>query len=132
MKVQCKAKFAGRLCFGYNHEMTWYEVKKVLPTFRSTEMVEKIRPLMDRVLVKRLAHEEKSAGGIIIPDIAKEKAQTGKVIAVGTGRVLNDGTLQPMQVKVGDVVFLPKYAGTEAGGEHIVIKEDEILGIVEQ
>ena len=69
-------------------------------------MVEKIRPLFDRVLVKRIANEEKTAGGIIIPDVAKEKAQTGKVIAVGTGRVLNDGKVLPMQVKVGDVFSL--------------------------
>ena len=95
-------------------------------------MVEKIRPLLDRVLVKRLAHEEKSSGGIIIPDVAKEKAQTGKVVAIGTGKVLSDGKTQPMQVKVGDIVFLPKYAGTEASNEHIIIKEEEILGIVEQ
>ncbi len=94
-------------------------------------MVEKIRPLLDRVLVKRIEHEETSDGGIIIPDVAKEKAQTGKVVAVGTGKVLNDGKVQQMQVKVGDVVFLPKYAGTEASKDHIIIKEDEILGIVE-
>ena len=95
-------------------------------------MVEKIRPLLDRVLVKRLALEEKTAGGLFIPDVAKEKAQTAKVVAVGTGRLLNDGKVVPMQVKVGDIVFLPKYAGTEASGEHVIIKEDEILGIVEQ
>ncbi len=95
-------------------------------------MVDKIRPLLDRVLVKRLANEEKSAGGIYIPDVAKEKAQTAKVIAIGTGRLLNDGKVVPMQVKVGDIVFLPKYAGTEASGDHVIIKEDEILGIVEQ
>ena len=94
-------------------------------------MVEKIRPLHDRVLVKRLANEEKTAGGLYIPDVAKEKAQTGKVIAVGTGRLLDDGKIAPMQVKVGDIVFLPKYAGTEASGEHVIIKEEEILGIVE-
>jgi len=94
-------------------------------------MMEKIRPLLDRVLVQRLDLEEKSEGGIIIPDVAKEKAQTGKVIAVGTGKVLNDGKVQTMQVKVGDIVFLPKYAGTEANKDHIIIKEDEILGIVE-
>ena len=94
-------------------------------------MVEKIRPLLDRVLVKRLEHEEKSEGGIYIPDVAKEKAQTGEVVAVGTGKVLNDGSVQQMQVKVGDVVFLPKYAGTEANKDHIIIKEEEILGIVE-
>ena len=94
-------------------------------------MFEKIRPLLDRVLVKRLEHEEKSEGGIFIPDVAKEKAQTGKVVAVGTGKVLSDGKVQQMQVKVGDVVFLPKYAGTEANKDHIIIKEEEILGIVE-
>ncbi len=94
-------------------------------------MIEKIRPLLDRVLVKRLELEEKSEGGIIIPDVAKEKAQTGKVVAVGTGKVLSDGKVQQMQVKVGDVVFLPKYAGTEANKDHIIIKEEEILGIVE-
>lgn len=94
-------------------------------------MVEKIRPLFDRVLVKRLENEEKTAGGIIIPDVAKEKAQTGKVIAVGTGKVLSDGKVLPMQVKVNDVVFFGKYAGTEANEEHIVIREDEILGVIE-
>ena len=94
-------------------------------------MIEKIRPLLDRVLVKRLANEEKTAGGIYIPDVAKEKAQTGKVIAVGTGHIA-DGKTIPMNVKVGDIVFLPKYAGTEVNSEHVIIKEDEILGIVEQ
>lgn len=93
-------------------------------------MVEKIRPLFDRVLVKRLENEEKTAGGIIIPDIAKEKAQTGKVIAVGTGKVLADGKVLPMQVKINDVVFFGKYAGTEVE-EHVVIREDEILGVIE-
>lgn len=95
-------------------------------------MVDKIRPLLDRVLVKRLASEEKTASGIIIPDVAKEKAQTGKVLAVGTGKVLADGKSLSMQVKVGDVVFLPKYAGTEVGTDYIILPEGEILGIVEQ
>ncbi len=94
-------------------------------------MVGKIRPLLDRVLVKRLATEERTAGGIIIPDTAKEKGQTGEVVAIGNGRVLNDGTLVSMSVKVGDKVLLPKYSGTEAGNDLIVIKEDEILGIIE-
>ncbi len=94
-------------------------------------MVEKIRPLLDRVLVKRIPHEEKTAAGIIIPDVAKEKGQTGKVLAIGTGRVLNDGKTMPMQVKVGDVVFFGKYAGTEASSELVIIREEEILGIVE-
>ena len=93
-------------------------------------MVDKIRPLHDRVLIKRIAQEEKTASGIIIPDVAKEKTHTGKVVAVGPGRLV-DGKTVPMSVKVGDVVFLPKYAGTEASKEHIIIKEEEILGVVE-
>lgn len=76
-------------------------------------MVEKIRPLFDRVLIQRLAQEEKTQGGIIIPDTAKEKAQTGKVVAIGAGRIVGEGKIIPMQVKVGDVVFFGKYAGTE-------------------
>lgn len=94
-------------------------------------MVEKIRPLLDRVLVKRIAQEEKTESGIIIPDAAKEKTHTGTVIAVGPGKVV-DGKAVPLSVKVGDVVFLPKYAGTEASKEHIIIKEDEILGVIDK
>ena len=94
-------------------------------------MFEKLRPLGDRVLVERMDGEEVTQGGIIIPDAAKEKPQTGKVIAVGNGRVTPDGKLIAMQVKVGDKVFLPKYAGTEAG-DFIVVREDEILGIIER
>lgn len=95
-------------------------------------MFQKIRPLHDRVLVERLEQEEKTAGGIIIPDTAKEKAQTGKVIAIGNGRVLNDGSVAPLAVKAGDIVFFGKYAGTEAGKEHVILREDDILGVVEQ
>ena len=95
-------------------------------------MFEKMRPLFDRMLVQRLETEEKTVGGIIIPDNAKEKGQTGKVIAVGTGRLTPEGTNIPMQVKVGDVVFFGKYAGTEAGDDHLVIKEDEVIGVVEK
>lgn len=95
-------------------------------------MFQKIRPLHDRVLVERLEQEEKTAGGIYIPDAAKEKAQTGKVIAIGNGRVLNDGTVAPLAVKAGDIVFFGKYAGTEAGKEHVILREDDILGVVEQ
>ena len=94
-------------------------------------MVEKIRPLFDRVLIQRLAQEEKTQGGIIIPDTAKEKAQTGKVVAIGAGRIVGEGKIIPMQVKVGDVVFFGKYAGTETSNECVIIREDEILGIVE-
>ncbi len=95
-------------------------------------MLRKIRPLHDRVLVERLEQEEKTAGGIYIPDAAKEKAQTGKVLAVGNGRVLTDGSLAPLAVKTGDVVFFGKYAGTEAGKELVILREDDILGVVEQ
>jgi chaperonin GroES len=95
-------------------------------------MFAKVRPLYDRILVERLETEEKTEGGIIIPDNAKEKAQTGKVIAVGGGRLAKDGSSIPMQVKVGDVVFFGKYAGTEAGKDHLVIKEDEVIGVIEK
>ena len=93
-------------------------------------MVEKIRPLLDRVLVQRIEQQKKTESGIIIPDAAKEKTHTGKVLAIGPGKLV-DGKTIPMNVKVGDLVFLPKYAGTEAGKEHIIIKEDEILGVID-
>lgn len=94
-------------------------------------MLERIRPLSDRVLVKRVPHEETTTGGIIIPDVAKEKGQTGEILAVGEGR--SDGErMLPMQVKVGDVVFFGKYAGTEVSSDLVIIREDEILGIVEK
>jgi len=95
-------------------------------------MLPKIRPLYDRVLVKRLETEEKTQGGIIIPDTAKEKGQTGKVIAVGNGRLSKDGTISPLQVKAGDIVYFGKYAGTDTGDDHLIIREDEILGVVEE
>ncbi|HME73045.1 MAG TPA: co-chaperone GroES [Myxococcota bacterium] len=94
----------------------------------------KIRPLQDRIIVKRLEGEEKSKGGIIIPDTAKEKPQEGKVIAVGKGKVTEDGKLQPMDVKKGDRVLFSKYAGTEVnieGEEHLIIREDDVLGVLE-
>ncbi len=96
------------------------------------KMFQKIRPLHDRVLIERLETEEKTQGGIIIPDNAKEKAQTGKVLAVGAGRVTPDGQKVAMQVKVGDVVFFGKYSGTEAGKDHLVVREEDIIGIVEK
>lgn len=95
-------------------------------------MYEKIKPLYDRVLVQRIDTDTRTAGGIIIPDAAKEKAQTGKVVAVGNGKVTSEGKVIPMQVKVGDVVYFGKYSGTEAGENYLVIREDEILGIVER
>ena len=91
----------------------------------------KIRPLQDRILVKRLDEEEKTAGGIIIPDSAKEKPQEGVVIAAGGGKVREDGTVQPLDVKKGDKVLFSKYAGTEVnldGEEHLIIREDDVLG----
>jgi chaperonin GroES len=93
--------------------------------------VENIRPLHDRVLIKRLPLEDKTASGIFIPDVAKEKPQKGEVIAVGAGRLATDGKIMPMQVKKGDVVVFGKYAGTETTGEYIILREDEILGVVE-
>ena len=95
-------------------------------------MMEKIKPLGDRVLVKRVAQEETTRSGLIIPDSAKEKAQIGAVIAVGAGRRDKDGQLIPMAVKAGDRVYFGKYAGTEAGDEYLIVKEDEILGLLEQ
>jgi len=95
-------------------------------------MLPKIRPLYDRVLVKRLETEEKTEGGIIIPDTAKEKGQTGKVVAVGTGRLSKDGKVTPLQVKEGNVIYFGKYSGTDLGEDHLIIREDEILGIVEK
>lgn len=95
-------------------------------------MFQKIRPLGDRVLVKRVDSEETTASGLIIPESAKEKAQTGAILAVGPGRKDKDGRTMPIDVKVGDIVYFGKYAGTEAGDNHLIIKEDEILGVIEK
>ncbi len=95
----------------------------------------KIRPLYDRVVVKRLEEEEeKTSGGIYIPDTAKEKPQRGEVVAVGQGKRLDDGKLVPLDVKVGDKVLFGKYAGNEVkidGEECLIMREDEILGVLE-
>jgi chaperonin GroES len=94
----------------------------------------KIRPLQDRLIVKRVDEEETTKGGIIIPDTAKEKPQEGKVIAVGKGKTNEDGKLQPLDVKKGDKVLFSKYAGTEInikGVEHLIIREDDVLGVIE-
>ncbi len=94
----------------------------------------KIRPLQDRIIVKRIDEEETTKGGIIIPDTAKEKPQEGKVIAVGKGKLNDDGKLQPLDVKKGDRVLFSKYSGTEInieGDEHLIIREDDVLGICE-
>jgi chaperonin GroES len=95
----------------------------------------KIRPLQDRVIVKRVEEEEKTKGGIIIPDSAKEKPAEGKVIAVGKGKIGEDGKLQPLDVKVGDRILFSKYAGTEVkvdGDENLIMREDDILGVIEK
>ena len=95
----------------------------------------KIRPLQDRVIVKRIAEEEKTKGGIIIPDTAKEKPQEGKVIAVGKGKTNDDGKITPLDVKVNDRILFGKYSGTEInvdGEEHLIMREDDILGIIEK
>lgn len=94
-------------------------------------MFDKIKPLADRVLVKRNPVEEKTASGIIIPDAAKEKAQTGCVIAVGPGRKDTAGNVITLSVKEGDTVYFGKYSGTEAGQDFLIIKEDELLGVIE-
>ena len=94
----------------------------------------KIRPLGDRVLIKRVAEEEKTKGGIIIPDTAKEKPQEGKVIAVGKGKTNEDGKVTPLDVKAGDRILFSKYSGTEIkliGEEHLILREEDILGIIE-
>ncbi len=95
----------------------------------------KIRPLQDRVIVKRVEEEEKTKGGIIIPDTAKEKPIEGKVIAAGNGKVLEDGKVRPLDVKAGDRVLFGKYSGTEIkieGEEHLIMREEDILGVIEK
>ena len=94
-----------------------------------------IKPLSDRVLVLRIEEEEKTSGGIIIPDTAKEKPQEGKVIAVGPGKMDEDGKILPMAVKKGDRILFGKYSGNEIqidGVEHLIMREDDILGIIEK
>jgi chaperonin GroES len=94
----------------------------------------KIRPLQDRLIVKRIAEEEKTKGGIIIPDTAKEKPIEGKVIAVGNGKVLEDGKVRPLDVKAGDRILFAKYGGTEVkidGEDHLIMREDDVLGVIE-
>ena len=95
----------------------------------------KVRPLQDRVLVRRIAEEEKTKGGIIIPDSAKEKPIEGEVIAVGNGKILEDGSVRKLDVKVGDRVLFGKYGGTEVkvdGEDRLILREDDILGVLEK
>ena len=95
----------------------------------------KIRPLQDRLIVKRVAEENKTKGGIIIPDTAKEKPLEAQVIAVGNGKVLEDGKIRPLEVKAGDRVLIGKYSGSEVkidGEEHIILREDDVLAVIQK
>ncbi len=97
-------------------------------------MAKSIRPLNDRILVQRIEAEQKTAGGILIPDNAKEKPAEGKVIAVGNGKILEDGSRRPLEVKVGDRILFGKWSGTEVkidGIEQLLVKEDEVLAVME-
>jgi chaperonin GroES len=99
------------------------------------EIPMKIRPLQDRIILKRIPEEEKTKGGIIIPDTAKEKPLEGLVVAVGNGKVLEDGEVRPLGIKPGDRVLFIKYAGNEVkinGEEHLMLREDDILGVIEK
>ncbi len=92
-----------------------------------------VRPLHDRILVKRMSEEEKTAGGLFIPDTAKEKPQRGEIVAAGKGRITEDGKTLPLEVKTGDRVLFSKYAGTELklnGEEYLMMREEDILGII--
>ena len=94
-----------------------------------------IQPLGDRILIKSLEQEEKTAGGIILPDTAKEKPQEAKVVAVGKGRILEDGTVRPLEIKVGDTVLFAKYSGTEVSHEEkdfLILREDDVLAVVKK
>jgi chaperonin GroES len=94
----------------------------------------KIRPLQDRLIVERLEGEEKTASGLYIPDSAKEKPQQGKVIAIGKGRVLEDGSVRPLDLREGDRILFGKYSGTEIkidGTEYLIMREDDVLGVLE-
>ena len=95
----------------------------------------KIRPLQDRILVKRVAEEEKTKGGIIIPDSAKEKPSEGEVVAVGAGKANEKGVIRPIDLKKGDRILFGKYSGNEVkidGVEHLLLREDEVLGVIEK
>jgi len=94
----------------------------------------KVRPLYDRILVKRVEEEQKTAGGLYIPDTAKEKPQQGVIVAVGNGKLQEDGKLRKLEVKPGDKILFAKYSGSEIkmeGVEHLILREDDILGVIE-
>jgi chaperonin GroES len=95
----------------------------------------KIRPVQDRIIVKRIAEDEKTKGGLIIPDTAKEKPLEGMVVAVGNGKILKDGKVRPLDVKAGDRVLFVKYAGNEVkldGVEHLMLREEDVLAVIEK
>ncbi|HZA49320.1 MAG TPA: co-chaperone GroES [Myxococcaceae bacterium] len=95
----------------------------------------KIRPLQDRLIIKRVAEENKTKGGIIIPDTAKEKPLEGEVVAVGNGKILEDGKVRPLDIKAGDRILFSKYAGTEVkieGEDHLILREEDVLGVIEK
>ena len=94
----------------------------------------KVRPLYDRILVKRVEEETKTAGGLFIPDTAKEKPQQGVIVAVGKGKLQEDGSLRKLEVKAGDKILFAKYSGSDIkmdGVEHLILREDDILGVIE-
>lgn len=112
-----------------------YIFKVMLEDIMSEKFQGAIRPLYDRLLVKRLESEQKSAGGIIIPDTAQEKTQYGTVVSVGEGKLLSDGSVRPLKLTQGDKVIFGKFSGTEvkvAGDEFLILREEEILGKIEQ
>ena len=100
----------------------------------STKNTKKIRPLQDRLIVERLEGEDKTASGLYIPETAKEKPQQGRVIAIGKGRVLEDGSVRPLDLREGDRILFGKYSGTEIkldGNEYLIMREDDVLGVLE-
>jgi chaperonin GroES len=117
---------------------TWgasYNAGHVARVSTNEELTMGIRPLQDRVIIKRVKEEGKTKGGIIIPDSAKEKPVEGKVIAVGNGKVLENGSVRKLDVKAGDTILFGKYSGTEVkidGEDHLIIREEDILGVIEK
>jgi chaperonin GroES len=109
------------------------EAERETHLFEEKQLMANIRPLQDRVIIKRVQEEEKTKGGIIIPDSAKEKPIEGEVMAVGNGKVQDDGTVRKLDVKVGDRVLFGKYSGTEVkidGEDRLILREDDILGVL--
>lgn len=94
--------------------------------------MEKFRPLYDRLYVERIGVEEKTKGGLYIPEGSKEKGQTGKVVAIGAGRLDMNGKITPLQVKVGDTIFFGKFSGTDIDDLHVILREDDVLAVVEK